>query len=191
MYHHFSDKTSVSAKMRQKGGIVSAMNNEERNSYVKEQITETLIKLLNDKNIEDISIRDLCETAQVGRASFYRNYETKEDVLRSHAQKLMKEWTRSVESDPSADISNLFGSLFAHYKDNGQFYTILCRNGMADIILDTIKDKIGITEDMKNSEAYSKAFLAYGIYGWVREWIDRGMKESAEEINTMLSFNRI
>ena len=46
------------------------MNNEEKNTYVKQQITRTLIQLLEEKDISDISIKELCDTAMIGRASF-------------------------------------------------------------------------------------------------------------------------
>ena len=57
------------------------MSNEGRNLYVITHITESLLELLKDKPLNDISISELCSHAQVGRATFYRNFEVKEDVL--------------------------------------------------------------------------------------------------------------
>ena len=65
---------------------------------------------------------------------------------------------------------------------------ILYDNNLTDMILDTIKDVSGPKAEMDNKEAYGKAFIAYGIYGWLMEWMSRGMKESEEEINAMLTF---
>lgn len=56
--------------MRQNGETVSPMSNEGRNTYVTEHITKSLLALLKDKAIEDISISELCGSAGVGRASF-------------------------------------------------------------------------------------------------------------------------
>ena len=56
------------------------MSNEGRNLYVITHITESLLELLKDKPLNDISISELCSHAQVGRATFYRNFEVKEDV---------------------------------------------------------------------------------------------------------------
>lgn len=44
-------------------------------------------------------------------------------------------------------------------------------------MLETILDTIQITGEMANLEAYMKSFWAYGIYGWMIEWIKRGMPE--------------
>ena len=46
------------------------MNNEEKNTYVKQQITRTLIQLLEEKDISDISIKELCDTAMILFESF-------------------------------------------------------------------------------------------------------------------------
>lgn len=66
--------------MRQTSKNVSPMSNEGRNLYVITHITESLLELLKDKPLNDISISELCSHAQVGRATFYRNFEVKEDV---------------------------------------------------------------------------------------------------------------
>lgn len=58
------------------------MSNEGRNAYVIEHINEALFGLLKEKSLNEISISEICETAGVGRMSFYRNYESKEDVIK-------------------------------------------------------------------------------------------------------------
>ena len=57
--------------------------------------------------------------------------------------------------------------------------------------METIVKTIQITPEMPNLEAYMKSFWAYGIYGWMFEWIKRGMKEDgAERLSLFLSHNQ-
>ena len=163
------------------------MNSIEKSSYVQEQITKTLIRLLEKEKIDDIDIRFLCSEAGVGRASFYRNYTSKEDVILQYSNKLIREWGSGFENDPNSSVFNVFGSLFQHYKAHAAFYTMLIRQNMSHIILNTIKTTTGLVPELPNKEAYEKAFFAYGLFGWICEWIERGMEESPEEINAMLS----
>ena len=163
------------------------MNNTEKNSYVKTKITDSLLMLLKENKLSDISISEITEKAGVGRTSFYRNYKSKDDILRQYDLMLIKEWGKSFESNPRSNVNNLFGSLFQHYKNHADFYMILYDNNLTDMILDTIKDVSGPKAEMDNKEAYGKAFIAYGIYGWLMEWMSRGMKESEDEINAMLT----
>ena len=43
--------------------VMKNMNNAEKNSYVKEHITSTLIGMMKKQNLADISVRDLCSEA--------------------------------------------------------------------------------------------------------------------------------
>lgn len=161
------------------------MNNEQKNSYVKKQITAALVGLLKEKSIADISVKELTQKAQVGRVSFYRNYQTKEDILREEADRLIKEWGRRYETNPESSPETLFPSLFDFYRENKEYYTILYQAGMASVMLETILNTIQITDEMENLEAYLKSFWGYGIYGWMIEWIKRGMPESGSELLTL------
>lgn len=64
------------------------MNNQEKNSYVRSQILKALLEMMRIDNFDSITISNLTAKAEVGRASFYRNYQTKEDVLRQEAERL-------------------------------------------------------------------------------------------------------
>ena len=158
------------------------MNNDQKNTYVKKQITAALLELLNEKPIADISISELTQRAQIGRVSFYRNYQSKEDILREESDRLIKEWGHRYETNPESSPETLFPSLFDFYKEHKEFYTIIFQSGMTSIMLETILDTIQVTEEMSNLEAYMKSFWAYGIYGWMIEWINRGMPESGSEL---------
>ena len=54
------------------------------------------------------------------------------------------------------------------------------------ILLDTILKIAGPAQADANIAAYVKAFVAYGIYGTVCEWIRRGMTESAEALAILM-----
>lgn len=166
------------------------MNNEQKNTYVKRQITATLLDLLKEQPLSDISISELTSKSKVGRVSFYRNYQCKEDILKEESNRLIKEWGRLFESSPDSSPEKLFPSLFDFYRDHREFYTILYNAGMTSIMMETIINTIDITPEMPNLEAYMKSFWAYGIYGWLLEWIKRGMQENGKELETLFAFAR-
>ena len=162
------------------------MNSIEKSSYVKDEITKSLLKMMETEKLEKISIRDLCNQAGVGRASFYRNFESKEDVIHEYSLRLIRKWSNEFESDKNANPFEVFESLFQHFQKYKSFYELLYKSNMLDIILDTIKEKVGFTATLPNQDAYSKAFFSYGLYGWISEWIHRGMQESPYTLNQMI-----
>ena len=128
-------------------------------------------------------------TKQCG-ISFYRNYQNKEDILKEESDRLIKEWGRLYEANPESAPETLFPSLFDFYRDHRDFYTTLYNAGMSSIMMETIIGTIQIKPEMQNLEAYMKSFWAYGIYGWMLEWIKRGMQESGKELSTLFSLAR-
>ena len=52
--------------------------------------------------------------------------------------------------------------------------------------METIVKMVNPVEEPNNTAAYIKSFWAYGIFGWVNEWISRGMPESGDQMNEML-----
>ena len=144
------------------------------------------MQLLQGKKIDDISVSELTRQAQVGRVSFYRNYQSLSDILFQYDRLLANTWGAAYDSNPTSNPSNLFGRLFQHNKDHADFYLLLYRNGLTDAMLHTIQERCGLRPELSNREAYEKSFRAYGIYGWLLEWMRRGMAESVEDINAML-----
>ena len=58
------------------------MNNEEKNTYMRIQMTAALLDLMKKKPAFEIFISELTERAKIGRVSFYRNYHSKGDILK-------------------------------------------------------------------------------------------------------------
>ena len=162
------------------------MNNHEKNSYVRKQILDTLLKMMNEQEFDTIAISALTDKAGVGRASFYRNFTSKEDVLHQEADRLNNKWAKEWKELEPAQPNDFFISLLNFYKDHSDFYLLLYKAGLTDIILNTILKSAEITPELPNAVAYLKSAMAYMIYGWVIEWIHRGMQESGTELAKMI-----
>ena len=171
--------------MKQNEQNVSPMSNEGRNAYVIEHITKAMLDLLKEKSIEDISISELVDIAQVGRASFYRNFSSKEDIVKKYFNTLFIEWTKSLEMKNDEPLSERLRIMISHFEENRSFYELLNKRGLIYLFKDAILNMVGLNPESEKSEAYVKAFAAYALYGWIETWFQRGMKESADEIAEM------
>ncbi len=157
---------------------------QEANEFVKECITTALLQMLKKQAFEDISVTELTKKAGVGRVSFYRNFESKEDVIRKHLGKLIKEWGEEFEKNGSPDT--LIESLFSHYYKYKELFVLLYRRGLAYISLQHVLDVCGPTKEQDNLTAYTRAWFCHGLYGWIEEWFKRGMVETPTEMANLL-----
>ena len=163
------------------------MNNQEKNTYVRNRILETLLAMMRERPLASISISALTDTAQVGRASFYRNFSDKEDVLRQENCRLTTQWKDEFSREAHGDDAHeFFISLLDFYKAHADFYLTLYQAGLANMVLQTLLEQSEITPEMPNALAYLKSSMAYMLYGWILEWMKRGMPESGTELARMI-----
>ena len=68
----------------------------ERISYTKilskECIVSAIIQLIKDKPLSSISVSELCNKAGVSRMTFYRNYDSIEDIFVKHLNEIFEEY---------------------------------------------------------------------------------------------------
>lgn len=162
------------------------MNNQEKNQYVRGQILKTLLEMMKEQPFDSIVISTLVKRAQVGRASFYRNYTDLTDVLRQESDRLTSIWSSQYDSEPHEAPNEILITLLDFYKEHSDFFLALYDAGLHQIVMDTIVGRVRITPETPNAVAYVQSSVAYMIYGWVHEWIRRGMPESGTELAMMI-----
>ena len=162
------------------------MNNEERNRQVRNKILDALLEMLKDTDIDDISVSDLVKKADVGRASFYRSYTDPKDVLVQEADRLIEEWEEQLPSDMELSSNEVLCNLLNFCRRHRSFYTALYQAGLDEIFMRRIVGSFPVDPNTPNPAAYRQSSLAYMIYGWIHEWILRGMQETGEELVNMI-----
>ena len=171
--------------MKQTKQNVSSMSNEGRNSYAITNITNAFLELLSEKQIEDISISELTDKAGVGRATFYRNYEKKEDIVKIYILEIFNEWINTWDENPQAPLSEHVRTMIAHFENHYSFYKLLNDRGLIYLLKDVIIGLCGPKPEHEAVQAYASSFAAYTLYGWIDTWFARGMRESSDEISDM------
>lgn len=164
--------------MRQEGKNVS--QKAERMSYVEMQISSATLRLLEKKELENMSILEICNEARVGRASFYRNYTSRRNIIEKYLAVLLCEWGREFEA--CGDKDKFFETLLHHYYLHRETYLLLYRRGMSGMIYETIRNACRLDEASTGIERYNKSMFAGLVFGWIDEWIRQGMPESPDEI---------
>ena len=160
-------------------------NKRRRESTAK--MESVFMNLLQTKELNKISVSDICKGANLNRSTFYANYLDIYDLADKVSKNLEDEFLNLYKFERDNRLRNHdFLKLFIHIKDNQQLYKTYFK-------LDNINCNIvGIdTEDaekyfdMKYIE-YNIEFFKSGFNAIVKKWLDSGCKESPEEMNEIL-----
>lgn len=170
------------AKMEQKQKNVSPLSNASRNAYVVEQLTRSMLALLKEKPLAEISISELCGAAGVGRTSFYRNYADKEGILKAYVRQLFGGCIEQCKGVPDRSVKETVRLVFCHLEANRAFYGLLNERGLTHLLRDALLDLCGFDPEQELAAAYASAYVGFFLYGWVEVWFRRGMRDTAEEL---------
>lgn len=67
----------------------------------------SLLKLLSEKPYSKITITEITSTAQLARRTFYRNFDSKEDILDLYIQTLFGEYVNLLKEEKILKIYNV------------------------------------------------------------------------------------
>ena len=154
-----------------------ARKNEAHDAVV-ESLTQALLLMMEQKPLAQINISELCEKAGVSRVSFYRNFDSMEQILLQHFIRCTDDWWADFKKKDSAAMSESFWSeLLEQYRKNKRLVQLLYENGVSHIIKEHIFACCAPESARDELEGYSRALLAGALYGQIDEWIRRGMQE--------------
>jgi len=166
------------------------MDNEKVNILVKDSITEALLKLLKSKKLDKISITEITLKAGVGRVSFYRNFECKEDILKKYTDKLTDEFvnTQSFKYDHSR-FKEYIIMLFEHLVKYKDYCNLLYNNNLLYLVKDEF-DKYFLKNAKNKKEQFNQIYISGGLFNIFQFWLINGCVETPKELSDMF-FNFI
>ena len=106
-----------------------------------------LRELLSEKSFDEISVSELCDRAQTRRATFYKHFGDKSELLAYMIRELQREYNTRAQlafdpGNPGAGLTHIFASLMDFLDENkGMVRTILNSNGK-NIVLDILGEQL-------------------------------------------------
>ncbi len=173
------------------------MKSDRRVRYTKQVIKENFLALLLTKPTKKITVKELCEKAEINRTTFYSHY----DDIYSLTEELQTESINEIKkrllqySSKGNDMilyfvkilqeSHPYYSRYIFIDDNSKYFLRLFLECKDFILSHWISSQQNKTIQTQQEWLYS--FLASGSASVLRTWLMGGMKESAEEVADFLN----
>lgn len=132
----------------------------------KKQVSKTLIKLLNYKPLDLITIKELTEKANISRTAFYNNFHTLEDVLKYIYQNAHKQVFKDKYSHLSYVYSDEHIKDMIHFFDkNSKLLLVLIKWNLIEFIAKyNTEIVLSYTQHYKNKFIREHAFYFISYY---------------------------
>lgn len=146
-------------------------------------ISDALFSLMKRKPFQQITVTEICEEAAIGRKTFYRNFELREDVIDFKLDLMCEEYKKELISLP---LEQYLYHHFAYIQKNADYFIVLYKNGLSSLAYEKfsvlLPDTMPIWSENPMEQEYRSAYIIAGIEAIQRVWISRGCAESIEEV---------
>ena len=159
--------------------------NNKRRKESKEKIEKCFIELIQTKNVDEVSITDICKKTGLNRSTFYANYIDIYDLVDKLRERMIYDWLEIYKDEKDNNYHSYdFLKLFRHIKDNQIFYkTYFKLNFDLDTSMGFIDNEevIRFLDSNKNLD-YHVEFFKAGLNAIIKKWLNNNCKEAPEEI---------
>ena len=164
----------------------------------KKVLREALAELLMEKNIQNITVRELTDKADVNRSTFYANFKDIFDLYSQVEDVVIQEINEILSTEHNLDAKIFFNTLLRYIFDNKQISRLVLTDGANGVFIRRIsilfKDlcvECWIKEyNLKCSEnelePYAQFFLS-GSIGVIREWVSSNYEYPLDNVMALLS----
>ena len=174
------------------------------------RMDEALITLLEKKDFEYITIKEICDTAGVNRSTFYLHYENTSDLLKETTRYIIEKHLAYYEIDQKR-ISLQFETckreelLFVtdeylvpylkFIKDNQRLFKVSIKQfnsfnmnevygRMFEHIFNPILERFHVPE---KERAYVMKFYLTGVFAIVMEWLDKNCSDDIKTVTRVIT----
>lgn len=146
-------------------------------------LSDALFNLMRQKPFHQISITEICENAGVGRKTFYRNFELKEDIIDFKLDILYLEFENIIRE---LDTDGQLRAYIEFVKKKSELIIIIYNNGFYEDINRKFLKLLPVTMPIlsldSKTQHYMSNYIIAGIKAILQVWIERNFQESIDEI---------
>lgn len=180
---------------------LSLSKTDRRVRRTKTLLTDALFSLLQEKSYKDITVKELCDTADINRGTFYLHYKDIYDMVEQLEQEVLYELRQliaahtpnALHTNPAPIIYDIFNFVGEHQElyrallgSNGDIsflsqVKLMFRDWLLDLYAPLLSEK-----DLTQFEHFY-SYVAAGCVGLVESWLTSDNPESVSEIADLAS----
>ncbi len=161
---------------------MNTKNNKRRRESV-QKIENAFVQLLQEHELREITVADICKLTGLNRSTFYANFEDIFNLADRMRQKLEQEFAEYfADGHPRTALA-----MFHHILENQLFYKTYFKLGYGDDRHVLLYDTARAAQDFDNQNiGYHIEFFRSGLNAIIKMWLAGGCVETPEEMAEIL-----
>lgn len=167
-----------------------------RIKYTKKAIRESFLQLLKKNPLSKITVKAICDIAEINRATFYKYYDNAYDLLDKMELELLDNLQRKINESSTPNLMETFRIIMEDIYNNKEMYVVLFSEngdslfreklfkGCYDTYIKYIKTTFPGMDPTEQDWLYY--FVAEGANGVLKQWIKNDMQNPVSEVISFL-----
>lgn len=179
---------------------MKTQKDDRRVKYTKLFLKNSLVELMQEQPISKISVKALCDAADVNRSTFYVHYTDQYDLLRQLELEVIAEVEKHISkhalSKHTAQAVQVLDQILSYIASDAELFKVLLSDNGDFVfqkdIMQLAQQKI--ISDLRNDQTieqrtseYLQCFVITGALSIVQKWLHDGMPESTTEMAELIS----
>ncbi len=171
-----------------------------RTRRTRQTLYSGLIRLLEQKPVADISVKELCQLCDLNRSTFYLHYSSVQELLTDMEQEILQGLNEVLDKFDAAFVQSpdpvprdaALAEAFQFLSERADFCQVLLSRRSDANFIDQVKAVVRsrclnqwaqLPSEGKESQAeYFLSFVLSGSLGVVEQWMENGMRESPSQL---------
>lgn len=169
--------------------------------FTKMFLKESLVNLLENKPLSKITVKEICENADINRATFYAHFRDQYDLLENikeeYIENILKNVNYNLDSSAKSkdNLVPLITEILIFIKDNAKLGRLLLSDrgdiGFQKRIMALAHEGVLIQalqiESLEQEKVqYVSSYLVAGCVGVIQKWFDNDLKSSPLEVASLI-----
>jgi len=176
------------------------MQDNQRVRITKKLLQDSLISLLQKERLHKLSIKQICDKAQINRSTFYKYYGSQYDLLEEMENDILNRINSYIEPGTENNTSydpQRFTKAIAFISENIDLCRLLLNNNVdpkfPEKLVMSLQSITHLKENQFSGEltdaerAYILDFAIGGGFSFIKTWINKENREPPEEVAKLLS----
>ena len=165
-----------------------------RVTMTKRLLKDALIELLRQQSIYQISIRELCQRADVNRTTFYKYYGSQFDLLADMEDDIVA-FVNSTVTQHETSPERIIRATCDYLEENLEFARLIINNNIdpafpqrvfsSEVLRGIVRKNYVRTHDEAEVE-YLYNFITYGAFRMVSLWLNKEDREPPEKLARLI-----
>ena len=165
-----------------------------RVTMTKRMLKDALTEMLRETDLYHVSIRELCQRANINRTTFYKYYGSQFDLL-ADMEKDLLDFISATIREHASDPEKIVKAACEYLEDHLEFGRLIVNNNVDPLFPQKLFSLAALRESVIHTSAgrpdpaeqeYLFNYVIYGAYRIIWLWLNKEHRESPQQMAQLL-----